>query len=87
MSANGWLQLALYLIVLLLLVKPLGTYMAGVFEGREAAGPGEATDCFAMPEPIPPYLLGFAVGALEERSLSERSRVWATPELVAAAAS
>jgi K+-transporting ATPase A subunit len=37
MSANGWLQLALYLIVLLLLVKPLGTYMAAVFEGRGAA--------------------------------------------------
>ncbi|MFI4868111.1 MAG: potassium-transporting ATPase subunit KdpA [Steroidobacterales bacterium] len=33
MSANGWLQLAIYLLVLLLLVKPLGLYMAGVFEG------------------------------------------------------
>ena len=37
MSANGWLQLALYLTVLLLLVKPLGIYMAAVFEGRGAA--------------------------------------------------
>jgi len=37
MSANGWLQLALYLIVLVLLVKPLGTYMAAVFEGRGSA--------------------------------------------------
>ena len=33
MSVNGWLQLAIYLIVLLLLVKPLGSYMAGVFDG------------------------------------------------------
>ena len=37
MSTNGWLQLALYLTVLLLLVKPLGIYMAAVFEGRGAA--------------------------------------------------
>jgi K+-transporting ATPase ATPase A chain len=36
MSANGWLQLAIYLLVLLLLVKPLGLYMAGVFEGTGA---------------------------------------------------
>ena len=33
MNANGWLQLAIYLVVLLLLVKPLGLYMAGVFDG------------------------------------------------------
>jgi K+-transporting ATPase ATPase A chain len=32
-SANGWLQLAIYLIALLLLVKPLGSYMAGVYDG------------------------------------------------------
>jgi K+-transporting ATPase ATPase A chain len=37
MSAYGWLQLALYLLVLLLLVKPLGSYMAAVFEGRGTA--------------------------------------------------
>jgi potassium-transporting ATPase potassium-binding subunit len=36
MSANGWLQLAIYLVVLLLLVKPLGLYMAGVFDGTGA---------------------------------------------------
>jgi K+-transporting ATPase ATPase A chain len=32
----GWLQVALYLLVLLLLVKPLGAYMASVFEGSSA---------------------------------------------------
>ncbi|HEY3808757.1 MAG TPA: potassium-transporting ATPase subunit KdpA [Steroidobacteraceae bacterium] len=37
MSINGWIQLAVYLGVLLLLVKPLGSYMAAVFEGRSAA--------------------------------------------------
>jgi K+-transporting ATPase ATPase A chain len=36
MTGNGYLQLALYLGVLLLLVKPLGAYMAGVYEGRIA---------------------------------------------------
>jgi len=36
MTATGWLQLAIYLIVLLLLVKPLGLYMAGVFDGSGA---------------------------------------------------
>ena len=36
MSANGWLQLAIYVVVLLLWVKPLGLYMAGVFEGTGA---------------------------------------------------
>jgi len=36
MTGNGYLQLALYLGVLLLLVKPLGAYMANVYEGRVA---------------------------------------------------
>ena len=34
MTGNGAVQLALYLIVLLLLVKPLGLYMARVYEGK-----------------------------------------------------
>jgi potassium-transporting ATPase potassium-binding subunit len=34
MNANTALQLGLYLAALLLLVKPLGTYMAAVYEGR-----------------------------------------------------
>src|SRR5579871_3797877 len=37
MGANGWLQFAVYLTVLLLLVKPLGSYMARVFDGTSAA--------------------------------------------------
>ena len=36
MTANAILQIAFYLIVLLLLVKPLGGYMANVFDGRIA---------------------------------------------------
>jgi K+-transporting ATPase ATPase A chain len=34
MTANAWLQLALFVGVLLALVKPLGAYMARVYEGR-----------------------------------------------------
>lgn len=34
MTANAWLQLALYLVVLLGLAKPLGGYMARVYEGE-----------------------------------------------------
>lgn len=34
MNLNGWFQYAFYLIVLLLLVKPLGLYMARVYQGE-----------------------------------------------------
>ncbi|HEX4376933.1 MAG TPA: potassium-transporting ATPase subunit KdpA [Steroidobacteraceae bacterium] len=33
MSTNGWWQMILFVLVLLALVKPLGSYMAGVFDG------------------------------------------------------
>ncbi len=36
MSANGYLQLIVYVVVLLALAKPLGTYMARIFEGQPA---------------------------------------------------
>ncbi|HYL19473.1 MAG TPA: potassium-transporting ATPase subunit KdpA, partial [Burkholderiales bacterium] len=36
MSANGYLQLIIYLAVLLALAKPLGTYMAHIYEGQPA---------------------------------------------------
>jgi potassium-transporting ATPase potassium-binding subunit len=38
MTAWGWLQIVLYLAVVLLLVKPLGIYMALVFEGKRIFG-------------------------------------------------
>ncbi|HEY6846384.1 MAG TPA: potassium-transporting ATPase subunit KdpA, partial [Terracidiphilus sp.] len=34
MSANGWLQFSLFSLVLLASVRPVGTYMARVFEGE-----------------------------------------------------
>lgn len=34
MTLNGWFQIILYLVGLLLLAKPLGTFMANVYEGK-----------------------------------------------------
>ncbi len=34
MTVNGWLQILLYLAVLLLLAKPVGAFMANVYEGK-----------------------------------------------------
>jgi len=34
MNTSGWLQLGVYVVVLLLLAKPLGAYMAAVYDGR-----------------------------------------------------
>jgi len=49
-------------------------------------GAERAIDHWEMPEPIPPYLLALAVGAVESRELSPRVRVWAEPGEVDAAA-
>src|SRR5262245_8125425 len=59
--------------------------MAAAHAGREARGE-EAVERYQMPQPIPPYLLALAVGELESRELGPRSRVWAEPSLVEAAA-
>jgi aminopeptidase N len=48
--------------------------------------PGTRTFLFDMPQPIPTYLIGLAVGDLDSRDLSPRSRVWAEPGTVEAAA-
>ena len=36
MSANGYLQLGFYILILLALAKPLGAYMANIYEGKPA---------------------------------------------------
>src|SRR5579862_8380082 len=36
MSANGWVQIAVFVAILIALVRPLGGYMTAVFEGRIA---------------------------------------------------
>lgn len=64
---------------------PLVAVMAARHTGHEARG-AWAVDRFHMPQPIPPYLLAFAVGELVSHELSPRSRVWAEPGQLKAAA-
>lgn len=59
---------------------------AGSAGTRPGPRPGTRTFLFEMPQPIPPYLLALAVGELAFRDLSPRSRVWAEPGTVDAAA-
>ena len=66
--------------------EPLRSLMAARFVERRPAPDGRAVDVWEMPEPIPPYLLALAVGAVESRELSPRVRVWAEPGEVEAAA-
>ena len=54
--------------------------------GEAAAESGRRIFKFRMPQPIPSYLFALAVGELEGRDLSPRSRVWAEPATIAAAA-
>jgi len=37
MTANGWLQIALFTLLIALLVRPLGGYMTRVFQGEPTA--------------------------------------------------
>jgi aminopeptidase N len=67
--------------------RALRALMAARFvERREADVGGLAVERWEMPQPIPPYLLAFAVGELAARDLGLRSRVWAEPSVVERAA-
>ena len=63
----------------------LRAVMAAAPHERELHG-ARATQRFAMPQPIPPYLFAFAVGDLASKDLSPRSRVWTEPAQLDAAA-
>ncbi|AKQ64826.1 Aminopeptidase [Myxococcus hansupus] len=65
--------------------KALKAVMAASFLRREELGV-EAEEHYEMPQPVPPYLLAFAVGSLAPKELGPRSRVWAEPELLEDAA-
>ena len=57
MTTNDWIQLALYLGVLLALAKPLGAYMARVYRGQAVragsrAGLAGAADLSRLPASI-----------------------------------
>jgi len=78
--------------------QPLTALMSAVPDSPPAAPPalphlGDVAPqgpahCFAFTQkvPIPPYLLALAVGELESRELSPRSRVWSEPSMVEAGA-
>ena len=45
MTFNGWLQIAIYAVLVILITKPFGGYMTRVFNGRaHAAVAGAAPD-------------------------------------------
>lgn len=67
--------------------EPLTAVMsAGPAGSRPGQRSGTRTFSFDMPQPIPPYLLALAVGELRSRDLSPRSRIWAEPDTLEAAA-
>lgn len=63
----------------------LRAVMAAAPLSREVHGE-RAVERFEMPQPIPPYLFALAVGDLASKDLSPRSRVWAEPAQLDAAA-
>ena len=65
--------------------KRLTALMGAAFVSREEKGE-LAESRFEMPQPIPPYLLAFAVGELASKEIAPRSRVWAEPSVVEKAA-
>ena len=65
--------------------RELRAVMAAASVSRTEEGE-RAVERFEMPQPIPPYLLAFAVGELQSRELGPRSRVWAEPSVVEQAA-
>ena len=65
--------------------RELTAVMAAAHLGRELHG-ATVIESFEMPQPIPPYLIAFAVGDLASRDLSPRSRVWAEPAMLDRAA-
>ena len=45
MTFNGWLQIAIYCVLMILFAKPFGAYMTSVFDGqRTLLSPGAASD-------------------------------------------
>jgi leukotriene-A4 hydrolase len=64
------------------------TVPAGLTAVMAAASTGsrDGVFTFEMPQPIPPYLLAFAVGELGSRELGPRTRVWSEPGMLDRAA-
>ncbi len=67
------------------LPSALRVLMAAAFV-RRRQGASVATEAWAMPQPVPPYLFAFAIGELASREVGARSRVWAEPSVLDSAA-
>ncbi|MCJ7511906.1 MAG: M1 family metallopeptidase, partial [Anaerolineales bacterium] len=65
--------------------KPLVGLMAAAPEGQSEQG-GQGVFSFHMPQPIPSYLFGLAVGDLASHDITSRCRIYAEPALIEAAA-
>jgi aminopeptidase N len=61
--------------------KPLTGLMAAAPEGQSEQD-GKNVFTFHMPQPIPSYLFGLAIGDLAARDLSQRCRIYAEPERI-----
>ncbi len=67
--------------------EALTAVMAAASTGSSAGPePGTKTYRFEMPQPVPTYLIALAVGDLASQDIGPRSRIWAEPEAVKAAA-
>ncbi|MCI0542353.1 M1 family metallopeptidase [bacterium] len=69
------------------IVVPQG--LASVMSGNLTeviAGDSVSRYCYKMPSAVPAYLIGFAVGNIRSFELGPRTRVWAEPEILDAAA-
>lgn len=64
----------------------LAAVMSAAPGSEEPATPNTRTQVFHMPQPIPAYLLALAVGDIDSRDLGPRTRVYAEPGVVEAAA-
>jgi aminopeptidase N len=63
----------------------LRAVMGAAATGRDIHG-DRAVERFEMPQAIPPYLFAFAVGDIASKDISPRTRVWAEPAQIDAAA-
>ena len=66
----------------------LTALMSAISDGDEpaASGEGRRRFLFSQKVPIPSYLIALVVGHLDSREIGPRSRVWAEPSVIAAAA-
>lgn len=60
--------------------------MSALSDGQSDASAGSVEFSFKQPVAIPSYLVALAVGRLESRDVGPRSKVWAEPSVVEAAA-